>query len=306
MKKTIIFFLIIFSAASVFLNSCIKDVGKPIAPLFNHHEAEGFEIAAGLPTGWSLVNTDGDAAWEVVTTVAHTGNHCIGFNNCSGDGNTDMTGKKDRLVSPAYDFSGATSANLSFDVAYALLNFKNQFYSDSLFIYSSIDGGNTWTQIYMNGGAELSNIPPIATSPPCWEPSASTDWRTDYIPLNNLAGQSNVKFAFENRSGWGEWIYLDNITVTSSNGSDCDKITYAKDIEPIIKNSCAITGCHVPNGSGSSDFTTFEGVKNAADNGELKKRMIDGNPSFMPVSGKLPESDLNKVICWLNAGAPNN
>jgi hypothetical protein len=306
MKKTIIFFIFLFSAITLFFHSCIKDVGVPIRPPFNHREVEGFENSANLPSGWSLINPDGDAAWVVATDIARTGKNSIGFNNCSGNGNLDMTGRKDRLVSPSYNFSEATSVNVSFDVAYALLNFKNKLYPDTLVVFSSIDGGSTWNQIYLKGGAELTNIPFITTSPPCWNPSTDKDWRTDYIPLNNLAGQTNVKFAFENRSNWGEWICLDNITVSSSNGStDCDKITYSKDIEPIITNSCALTGCHIPNGTGS-DFTTFDGVKEAADNGSLKKRMIDGNPSFMPPAGKLPQSDLDKVICWLNAGAPNN
>jgi hypothetical protein len=306
MKKTVIFFLIFFTTGIFFFHSCIKDVGKPITPPFTHKEVEGFENSMGLPAGWSLVNPDGDAAWEVAANIAHTGKNCIGFNNCSGNANADMTGRKDRLISPVYDFSGATSVNLSFDVAYALLNFKNKFYPDSLFVFASTDGGVTWSQLYMKGGFELTNIPPITTSLPCWTPSLPKEWRTDYIPLKNLAGQSNVKFAFENRSAWGEWVCLDNITVTSSNGTtDCDNITYSKDIDPIIKTNCAITGCHIPNGTGS-DFTTFNGIKEAADNGSLKKRMIDGNPSFMPPTGKLPQSDLDKVVCWLNAGAPNN
>lgn len=308
MKKTYITLILIFCTISIiFFHSCIKDVGQPIQPPFNFHETEGFENSSTLPSGWRLVNTDNDAAWEVVTTVAHTGNNCVGFNNCSGDGNTDMTGRRDRLISKSFDFSKATTVNLSFDIAYALLLFKNQEYPDTLAIFSSIDGGSTWDSLYLKGGSELSNIQPITTSPPCWAPSSPSDWRTDFIPLNKLAGQPNVIFAFENRSAWGEWICLDNISISASSGTtDCDKITYSKDIQPIIENNCAITGCHVPNGSGASDYSTFDGVKSSADNGELKKRMIDGNPSFMPASGKLDEATLSKVTCWLNAGAPNN
>jgi hypothetical protein len=306
MKKTVLFFLFLLITVIISFHSCIKDVGQPIRPPFTNRLVEGFENGTNLPSGWSLVNSDGDAAWEVITNTSHTGNHCIGFNNCSGDGNTDMTGRKDRLISPSYDFSNATTANLSFDVAYALLNFKNLEYPDSLAIFSSIDGGVSWNQLYINGGASLSNIPPITTSPPCWLPTLPKEWRTDFIPLNNLAGQTNVKFAFENRSAWGEWLCLDNIIVTSSNGSsDCDKITYAKDIGPMMKSSCATKGCHEPGGE-SPDLTNYASVKEAADNGQLKKRMIDGNPSFMPGSGKLPDAELEKVSCWLNSGAPNN
>jgi hypothetical protein len=125
--------------------------------------------------------------------------------------------------------------------------------------------------------------------------------------VNNLAGHSNVKFAFENTSDWGEWIYIDNVSIAASSGSNgCDTVTYAKSIQPIIQTQCAIQGCHVSGGSGPTNFSTYAGVKLDVDNGNLKKRMIDGNPSIMPASGKLPDAMINKVQCWLDAGAPNN
>lgn len=307
-KLYIVSILFCFTFGFIFLySSCVKDIGMPIQPPYSFRQTEGFEGGSTLPSGWQLVNPDNDASWEVVTTTAHEGKNCIGFNNCSGDGNTDMTGRKDRLITPSYDFSKATSVSLSFDIAYALLFFKNQEYPDSLAVFSSIDGGATWDTLYSKGGSDLSNIQPITTSPPCWVPASSSDWRTDYIPLNKLAGQPHVMFAFENRSAWGEWIFIDNISISASSGTtDCDKITFSKDIQPLIKSNCATTGCHVPNGSAPGDYTTFDAIKSDADRGQLKKRMIDGNPSFMPPSGKLDEATLNKLNCWLNAGAPNN
>lgn len=308
MKKNHFILILILATLPLFiLHSCLNDVAKPVAPPFSFHQTEGFENSTSLPAGWKTVNPDNDASWEVVTTTAHAGTHCVGFNNCSGDGNTDMTGRRDRLISPAYDFSEATTVNISFDLAYALLNFKNQEFEDTLAIYCSINGGVTWDSLYLKYGRDLSNIQPIYTSPPCWEPTAPEDWRTDFIQVNKLAGQPSVMFAFENRSAWGQWIYLDNITINASSGSsDCDKITYAKEIQPIIQNSCATVGCHVPNGSAPGDYTSFETVKADADNGLLKQRMIDGKQGFMPPSGKLDVNTLDKVNCWLNSGAPNN
>ena len=115
-------------------------------------------------------------------------------------------------------------------------------------------------------------------------------------------------FAFENRSDWGEWIYLDNVTITASNvaNSNCDKVTYTKDIKPVMLSDCAIPGCHVAGGENPTDLDTYAGVKAIADNGHLKKRMIDGNPSFMPPAGKLSTTTLSNLQCWLDAGAPNN
>jgi hypothetical protein len=218
-----------------------------------------------------------------------------------------MTGRKDRCITASYDFTQATSVSISFDVAYVVLNFKNATYFDSLAVYSSIDGGSTWNQIYIKGGTSLANIPAITTGQPCWAPSSANDWRTDKINVNNLAGHSGVKFAFENISDWGEWIYIDNVSIVATNGGNgCDSIKYATSIKPIMAGNCAIPGCHVPGGSGPTDFTTYTGVKLDADNGTLKKRMIDGNPSIMPLTGKLPDAQLSKIQCWLDSGAPNN
>ncbi|HEY4797630.1 MAG TPA: T9SS type A sorting domain-containing protein, partial [Bacteroidia bacterium] len=184
---------------------------------------EGFESSTSLPTGWTLVNPDNDAAWQVVSTVSNGGTNSIGFDNCDGNGaGVSMAGTKDRFITSAYDFTSATAtARMTFDVAYALLNYKNQTYPDTLAIYASNDCGTTWNQIYLKGGSTLANsVTPLT----CWQPTAS-DWRNDVVSLGSYAGQGSVMFAFENRSGWGEWIYIDNINI--------EAITAVETINPL-------------------------------------------------------------------------
>ena len=176
---------------------------------------EGFESSANLPSGWTLNNPDADAAWQVVTTVAHTGTNCIGFNNYDGDATTDMTGRKDWFYTKTYNFSSATSTTMSFDVAYATLTDAGTLYTDTLAVLYSTDCGTTWNQVYKKGGATLATAPTYTTTATAWSPS-STQWRTDNVNLSALAGQASVMFAFENISGWAEWVYLDNINITTS------------------------------------------------------------------------------------------
>ena len=312
MNKTSFSTPLFFSLAVgiILFHSCIKEKGPMPSSmaLYNFHFVEGFESSANLPSSWTLNNPANDATWQVITTVARSGTNCIGFNNYNGNGSSDMTARKDRFITRSFDLSKATFASISFDLAYAALNFKNHTYTDSLAVFSSIDGGFTWDQIYLKGGNTLTSVPTITSAQSCWTPSSATDWRTDNIIVNNLAGHSSVKFAFENISDWGEWIYIDNISITASNskGNSCDNITYANSIQPLMQSQCAISGCHVWGGSGPSDFTTYAGVKAEADNGNLKKRLIDGNPGFMPLTGKLADSTLTKIQCWLDAGSPNN
>ena len=87
---------------------------------------------------------------------------------------------------------------------------------------------------------------------------------------------------------------------------NCDSVKYSTTIKPIIDASCATPGCHVPGGSGSGDFTTFPDVALKVQNGSFKARVIDGTPGFMPAAGRLPDDQIEKIKCWLNAGAPNN
>lgn len=178
--------------------------------------AEGFETTAAIPTGWTLYNPDGDAAWEVSTTVAKTGTNCVGFNNCDGDQQNDMTGKKDRLITTTYNFASAATAQMTFDVAYAVLTYSGTPYYDALTVYASTDCGSTWNQVYNKSGNTLATAPGYTAITTCWAPSGASQWRNDVINLSSVVGQSNVMFAFENTSAWGTWIYLDNINISSA------------------------------------------------------------------------------------------
>ncbi|HXB38944.1 MAG TPA: M4 family metallopeptidase [Bacteroidia bacterium] len=186
--------------------------GGAVLPL-----VEGFESSTTLPVGWTLWNPDNDAAWQISTTVAKTGTHCIGFNNCNGDGNTDMTGRRDRFITNTYSFTGMSSAAMTFDVAYALLTYSSVPYPDSLVIYSSTNCGTTWNQIYSKGGSVLATAPGYTNTATCWSPTAA-QWRNDNINLSSVLGQGNVQFAFENRSRWGTWVYIDNINISGTTG----------------------------------------------------------------------------------------
>jgi hypothetical protein len=176
---------------------------------------EGFEGSTNLPAGWSVNNPNGNASWDVLNTVAFGGTNCIAFNNCDGDGANSLVGKTAFFYTQTYDFSSSTSAaSMSFDVAYIVLN-SSGLSTDTLVVLSSIDCGTTWNQLYKKGGANLASAGQTANDSVCWQPTSTSDWRDDIISLGSLAGQSNVMFAFENISDWGEWIYIDNINISN-------------------------------------------------------------------------------------------
>lgn len=87
---------------------------------------------------------------------------------------------------------------------------------------------------------------------------------------------------------------------------NCDSVKFSTTIRPIIETSCSTTGCHDGTPSVPGNFKGFTDIFISVQNGSFKRRVIDGNPNFMPTSGRLPQAEIDKITCWLNAGAPDN
>ena len=79
--------------------------------------------------------------------------------------------------------------------------------------------------------------------------------------------------------------------------------SFATDVSPIIQSSCAVSsGCH---GSGSTSgpghLSTYQQVFNARTN--IRAAVASGR---MPQGGALTNAQKDALLCWIDAGAPNN
>ncbi len=82
--------------------------------------------------------------------------------------------------------------------------------------------------------------------------------------------------------------------------TQCDTISFKKDIEPLISTYCL--SCHNTQfTSASVDLSTFE---NVFINAESSLSSIQNGT--MPPSGKLPENLIQKFNCWIKQGKLNN
>ncbi len=127
-----------------------------------------------------------------------------------------VPGTKDALRSERMDFTWATSPKLFFDVAYSPYDTSAAIgFSDTLAVYASTDCGTTFSLLYLKGGIQLSADSSLNTS--LFTPTA-TQWRTDSIDLSTYVGKSDVIISFENRSHFGNALYLDNINFSSNTG----------------------------------------------------------------------------------------
>jgi len=184
---------------------------------------EDFQSAVFPPAGWYLnMPYSTDSTWQLCTATGKNSSQSMFFSaNCGQVVN--ISGERQQLYTPEYDFSAALKPELWFDVAYEPS--KVPTYSDTLVIYYSIDCGSTWTQVYSKGGMTLCSTGSTTGAGTdtagshghgCFVPPNAAAWRTDTIHLAAIIGQPKVIFSFESRSGWGNIIYLDNINLTGN------------------------------------------------------------------------------------------
>lgn len=145
--------------------------------------------------------------------------------------NYSYYGERDGWVTPPIDLrpyaNSTQSIRLRFSWAYACLEYSGQVgsytsypldYIDSLRILVSTDCGATWTPLWESGGRDLSTHPSECltasgsiTSTSQFLPDATT-WKTDSLLLNAYKGQV-IRIRFEGISGWGNNLFLDDISV---------------------------------------------------------------------------------------------
>lgn len=86
--------------------------------------------------------------------------------------------------------------------------------------------------------------------------------------------------------------------VTEDAPDPCNEdYTYSDDIEAIIMNNCATSGCH--NGAQSPALNSYSAVEAKKD--RVKARAVD--LKTMPPSGPLSDAEIQKISCWIEQGA---
>lgn len=93
----------------------------------------------------------------------------------------------------------------------------------------------------------------------------------------------------------------------TSNVSLCDSLNvkYAADIKPIMITYCAISGCH-ETGYPYGDLSAYTADLQAYVNSGALRNQVIVTKAMPQTGGPLSFSDLQKIDCWLSAGAPNN
>jgi PKD repeat protein len=158
---------------------------------------QDFETIGALPVGWSIKNFDGLMTWEKINV---SGNWAMVVRNYEYE--TEY--QKDQFITNHYNVNAGSIAILKFDVAYS----PYPGFADSLNVYYSNDCNVTLNRIYSKGGNILRTT--TTTSQGYFIPT-NDEWRTETVELSQFTTDQEINLVFENVSGYGNNLYIDNI-----------------------------------------------------------------------------------------------
>jgi len=98
--------------------------------------------------------------------------------------------------------------------------------------------------------------------------------------------------------------YYDNEVQLYGEGVDCSQVTakYSSDVSPIIQTKCAYAGCHDAGAAGGVNLSSYALIfQNAS---RIRTAVVVSKT--MPKSGSITPTELAKIKCWLDSGAPDN
>ena len=179
-------------------------------PYFNETFENGF-----VDQFWTIENPDDDISWEIMETKSYGNTQlAAGINFYNYYSFTE----RDRLISPPFNFEGMNNVSLEFKHAYAK---RYNPVSDSLIVFISEDCGINWTRLLSLGDDGSGNFATHSQTTEGFVPQSANDWcgagygsNCYSINLDQFAGKSNIKIAFESYNANGNALYIDNVQLS--------------------------------------------------------------------------------------------
>jgi PKD repeat protein len=176
---------------------------------------ETFESNTFSTNNWTILNPDGSTTWDIAAVSGTTpGNKAARMNFY----NYPLTGQRDAMITPPLNFSGYSTAELTFQHAYRRYSTN---VSDSLIIYISTDCGTTYQRLLALGENGTGIFATGYTSTSAFVPASANDWCSGpvgsackTINLTPYAGHDKVVIKFESFNNYSNNLYIDNINIT--------------------------------------------------------------------------------------------
>lgn len=176
---------------------------------------EDFESASFDTKSWMIDNPDDKKTWDLLP-VSVGESEFASYVNIKG---YNGFGERDRLISPLLNFYYHKDISFSFKYAYAQ---RISGATDSLIVYLSQNGGQSWNRI-LSLGEDTDSLRMFATHDPTFENFIAEDtasWCGAYsnpqcvsVDLSEYYGLPNMRIMFESYNGFGNNLIIDDIIV---------------------------------------------------------------------------------------------
>lgn len=183
---------------------------------------EDFESNNFGSKGWEIQNPDNLTTWGLTTVAGNSPGNNAAWMNCFNY--SIPPGRRDRMISPPLNFTGASPVFMTFEHAYAN---RYSSVSDSLIILLSEDCGDSWVRIFSEGERENGKLATVPKQTTSFTPAISDDWcgggwgaLCNIIDLTAWANKPNIKLAFETYNRYGNNLYIDNIQIAATPAVD--------------------------------------------------------------------------------------
>ncbi|WP_417368945.1 T9SS type A sorting domain-containing protein [Flavobacterium beibuense] len=167
---------------------------------------EGFE-GETLPTGWTTEDTNATNNWIVINDPDYviSGGYSVAVNWIAED-------QDESLISPSFSLEGFTSAYFNFNaiVGYEYMVSPNN--NGDLFAKISIDGGTTWTELWVEEDEGVFEDYAVITK---------------NIDISAYVGETDVMVKFQYVANDADLVVVDNVSVTGCPGVDVANLSLA-------------------------------------------------------------------------------
>ncbi len=170
---------------------------------------------------WTVDNPDGGISWQFRVVDAGVDDNSFGAYYMNHWDYTDI-GQRDGLISPKVDLYGVVSATLNVEYAYRARPLAD---NDSLIVYVSTDGGNTFPhRVFADAENGSFNFATFSLLNGAFIPQNIDEWCTGTlvpsscleIDISAFAGLDDVRFKLETYNNNGNNLFIDNVYVNTS------------------------------------------------------------------------------------------
>lgn len=177
------------------------------------------ETFEGQSDAWTNDETGSLFTWYTDDVVGHKSNQSV------ANFNTILifytAGYEESFKSPVLDLTKSDAPSMAFDVAFNYHKYTPPYFTadaifaDTLIVSISIDCGQSYTELYRKGGAELATVYEPILNPlsveACFFKPTDEQWRTEAINLEDYKNEKEAIIKFAYKSGLGGNIYIDNV-----------------------------------------------------------------------------------------------